>query len=160
MKNNRLIKKRILGVSGQTDVLQMLDEMINGRFSKCRFDSVATAEEAIRAMMFSSFHLLIIDQTNFKKIQHARLYQTHLLPILILIDKGKFPPNQKNSFSPNVYGLPANRPEEIISILPQLLSIEFTPRWQRPFRRFGGIFNLGTVEAAEKLFKNGAMKTN
>jgi hypothetical protein len=49
-------------------------------------------------------------------------------------------------------------PFDFNPILSRLLSIEFTPRWQRPFKRYGGILNLGTAEAVEKLFKNGALK--
>jgi len=154
-----LTSKRVLGVSGRTDILRMLEDKIENGFPKCRFDKVTTAEEASRSMLLSSYHLLIVDETNFKKIPFAGSSLIQNFPLLVLTDNGKLPADQKNYFAPNVYGyLPANRLEKIIPILSQLLRIEFTPRWQRPFKRYGGIFNLGTVEAAEKLFKNGAMK--
>jgi hypothetical protein len=159
MKRKELSNKRVLGVSGRTDILRILEDNIRDGLPRCRFDKVTTAEEASRAVMRFSYHLLIVDETNFKKIASSGSSSLQNLPLVILTDTGALPADEKNSFAPNVYGyLPANRLEEIIAILSQLLSIEITPRWQRPFKRYGGIFNFGTVEAAEKLFKNDAVK--
>ena len=159
MKRNGLIRKRrVLGVCGRPDILRMLEDKIKEGFPRWRFDGVTTAENAGRLMLLSSYHLLIVDEANFKKIQHAGSSVIQNFPILVLTDKEKLPADQQNSFTPNVCGyLLASRLEEIIPIFSRLLSIEFTPRWQRPFRRYGGIFNLATVEVAEKLFKNDAM---
>jgi hypothetical protein len=158
MKRNGLSNKKILVVSERTDILRMLEDKIKDGFPKCRIDIVTNAEEACRATMLFSYQLLIVDESNFKKLAHSGSSPMQNFPLLILTENGKLTAEQKNSLDPNVYGyLPANRPEEIIPILPRLLSNEFTPRWQRPFKRYGGIFNLGTIEAAEKLFENGLM---
>ena len=103
--------------------------------------------------MLYSYHLLIVDELNFKKLSNSGLSPMQNYPLLVLTDNGKLPVEQKNSLAPNDYGhLPADRPEEIIPMLLRILNNGFVPRWQMPFKRYGGIFNLGTIEAAEKLF--------
>ena len=152
MKRNGLSNKKILIVSDRADILRMLEDKIKDGFPKCRIDIVTTAEEACRATMLFSYHLLIVDELNFKKLSKPGLSPMQNFPLLVLTDNGKSPAEQKNSLAPNVYGhLPADRPEEIIPMLPRILNNGFVPRWQRPFKRYGGIFNLGTIEAAEKL---------
>ena len=129
MKRNGLTKKRILGISARTDILRILADKIKDSFSKCRFDGVTSAEEASRSMMLSSYHLIIVDETNFKKIANSGSSSIRNFPLVILTENGKLPVDQNNFFAPNVYGyLSANRPEDIVPILSLLLSIEFTPR--------------------------------
>ena len=159
MKRNGLINKRILGVCGRTDILQTLEDKIKDGCPKCWFDKVTTAEEACRLMMLFSYHLLVVDETNLKKFPRSESSSIQNFPLVVLTGNGKLPVDQENSFAPNIYGyLPANRLEKTIPIISRLLSIEFVPRWQSPFKRYGGIFNLGTVEATDKLLKNGLMK--
>ena len=158
MKRNGLSNKKILVVSERTDIRRVLESKIKDSFPKCRIDIVTTAEEACRAAMLFSYHLLIVDESNFRKMALSESSPMRNFPLLVLTDNGHLSIEQKNSLTPNIYGhLPADHPEEIIPNLPRLLSSEFTPRWQKPFKRYGGIFNLGTVEAADKLFKNGMM---
>lgn len=156
MKRNGMSNKKILVVSERTDIRRVLVDKIKDGFPKCRIDIVTTAEEACRATMLFSYHLLIVDESNFRKLALSESSPILNFPLLVLIDNGNLPPEQKNPLAPNIYGhLPSDRPEEIIPNLSRLLSSEFTPRWQRPFKRYGGIFNLGTIEAADKLLKNG-----
>lgn len=153
MKRNGLSNKKILVVSDRTDILRILEDKIKDGFPKCHIDIVTTAEEACRATMLFSYHLLIVDELNFKKLSNSGLSPMQNYPLLVLTDNGKLPVEQKNSLAPNDYGhLPADRPEEIIPMLLRILNNGFVPRWQMPFKRYGGIFNLGTIEAAEKLF--------
>jgi len=136
----------------QTDILRILEDKIKAGFANCRFDGVRAAEEARRSMMLASYHLVIADERSFNKIARAGSSPIRNFPLLVLTDNGQLHADQKNSFAPNVYGyLSADRLEKIIPILSRLLNIEFTQRWQRPFKLYGGIFNLGTVEAAEKI---------
>jgi hypothetical protein len=160
MKRNDLISKRVLGVCGRTDILQMLEDEIKDGCPKCWFDKVTTAEEACRLMMLFSYHLLVVDETNLKKFMRSESSSIRNFPLVVLTDNGKLPIDQENSYAPNIYGyLPANRLEKTTPVISRLLSIEFVPRWQRPFKHYGGIFNLGTVEATDKLLKNGLMKS-
>jgi len=157
MKRSDLSKKKILIVSRRTATLRMLNDKIKEGFPKCRIDMVTNAEDACRATMLFSYHLLIVDESNYKKMANSGASPLQNSPLLIITENGKIPSEQKIHRGPDVYvHLPANRPEEIISKIPRLLGNGFTPRWQRPFKRYGGIFNLGTVEASEKLFKNGS----
>lgn len=129
MKRNGLTNKRILGVSGRNEVLRILADKIKDGLSKCQFDGVRSAEEASRSVMLSSYHLLIVDETNFTKIAHTGSSSIKNFPLVILTENDKLPADQNKFFAPNVYGyLSANRPEDIIPILSRLLSIEFAPR--------------------------------
>ena len=154
MKHNGLSNKKILIVSERTDIRRMLEDPIRDGLPKCRIDRVKTVQEACRAIMLIGYHLIIIDESKFKNMSHPGLSPMQNFPLLVLTDNDKLSAEQKNSPVPNVYGhLPADRPEVIISMLPRILNNGFVPRWQVPFKRHGGIFNLGTIEAAEKLFK-------
>jgi hypothetical protein len=154
MKRNGLSNKKILVVSERADIFRGLADKIKDGWPECRIDRVTTAEGACRVTMLFNYHLLIIDESNLKALSRSASSALQNFPLLVLTENGKFPAQQKNSPAPNVCGhLPANRSEEIIPLLPRLLNNEFTPGWQKPFKRYGGIFNLGTVEAIEKLFK-------
>jgi hypothetical protein len=158
MKRNGLSNKIILVVSERADILQMLEGKIKDGFPKCRIDRVTTTEEACRATLLFRYNLLIVDELNFNKLSHSASSLMQNFPLLVLTDNGHLPPEQKNSLIPGINShLPSDRSEEIIPNLSRLLNSEFTPGWQRPFKRYGGLFNLGTVEAADKLIKNGMM---
>ncbi|UCF91077.1 MAG: hypothetical protein JSW39_22790 [Desulfobacterales bacterium] len=155
MKRHGMIHKRLLGVSPRADVLQTLEERIKAACSTCRFDKAATLEEARQRMMRFNYHLVIVDEVNLKTLLRSASFLVQNFPLVVLTENGRLPADEKNAFAPNVYGfLPANSLERTIPVISELLNIEFVPRWQSPFKRYGGVFNLGTVEAVDKLFNN------
>ncbi len=152
MKLNGLSNKKILIIGEGADTLRKLEDKIKDGVPKCQIDRVATAEEALRATTLFSYHLLIIDESTFNNLSHTGSSPMQNLPLLVLGDNGNRSAGRKSTPAPNVCGhLHADRPEEIISMLPRILNNGFVPRWQMPFKRYGGVFNLGTIEAAEKL---------
>ena len=152
MERNGLSIKKILVVSRRADIVRKLEDTIKDSIPKCQIERVSTAEEACRATMIFGYHLLIIDESNLKILSHSGSSPMQNFPLLVISDNGKLSAELKSSLAANVCGhLPADRPEEIISMLPRILNNGFVPRWQMPFKRYGGIFNLGTIEAAEKL---------
>lgn len=161
MKHSGMINKRLLGVCGRAEILQTLEDKVLDGCRICHFDKAATAGEASRLMMFFGYHLVIVDEQNFNNFIRSGSCLIHNFPLIVLTESGKLPADQKNSFAPNVYGyLPANDLDKTIPIISLVLSIEFVPPWQSLFKHYGGIFNLGTVEAADKLFLSGMKKSS
>ena len=156
MKHSSMINKKLLGVCGRAEILQTLEDKIKNSCRKCRFDKAETAGEASRLMMFFGYHLVIVDEQSFKNFPRSGPSLIQNFPLVILTDNGKLPVDQQTSFAPNVYGyIPVNHLDKTIPVISLLLNIEFVPPWQSLFKLYGGIFNLGTVEAADKLFISG-----
>ena len=152
MKRNGMINKRILGVSGRNDILLTIEEKILEAYPKCLFDKVTTLQKARRLMMLYNYSLLVLDEANLNELNRSGASMIQNFPVVVLTDDGVLFVDQVKSFASNVYGyLPKNCLETTSLIISNLLNVEFVPQWQIPFKRYGGIFNLGTVEAIDKL---------
>jgi hypothetical protein len=152
MKRNGMMNKRILGVSERIDILSAMEEMILEICPNCLFDKVTTLKKAQRLMMLFNYNLLFLDETTLNELNPSGTSMTQNFPIVILTNNGSLSLDKEKSSASNVYGyLPKNRLETIPQIIANLLNVEFVPRWKIPFKRHGGIFNLGTVEAVDKL---------
>lgn len=141
MPGNILDNKRILAVDDEPDVLETLEEQLEG-FEGLIFDKATDYDSGYHLLRSWTYDLIILDIMGVRGFDLLNAAVSLGFPTVMLTAHALSVESLKKSVEMGARGyLPKDKMTEIIPFLEDFLTLEHRSAWRRSFERLGGFFN-------------------
>ena len=141
MVESILNNKRLLAVDDEPDVLETLEEQLDG-FEGLIFDKATDYDTGYELIRSWTYDLVILDIMGVRGFDLLNASVSLGFPTVMLTAHALSVDALKQSVKMGARAyLPKEKMSEIVSFLEDVLTLEHRPGWRRLFERLGGFFN-------------------
>jgi len=141
MVESILNNKRILAVDDEPDVLETLEEQLDG-FDGLIFDKATDYDTGYELIRSWTYDLVILDIMGVRGFDLLNASVTLGFPTVMLTAHALSVDALRTSIKMGARAyLPKEKMFEIVTFLEDVLTLEHRPGWRRLFDRLGGFFN-------------------
>jgi CheY-like chemotaxis protein len=141
MAESVLNNKRLLAVDDEPDVLETLEEQLDG-FEGLIFDKATDYDTGYALIRSWTYDLVILDIMGVRGFDLLNASVSLGFPTVMLTAHALSVDALRKSVEMGARAyLPKEKMSEIVSFLEDVLTLEHRPGWRRLFERLGGFFN-------------------
>ncbi len=141
MAESILNNKRLLAVDDEPDVLETLEEQLEG-FDGLIFDKAIDYDTGYELIRSWTYDLVILDIMGVRGFDLLNASVSLGFPTVMLTAHALSVEALRSSVKMGAKAyLPKEKMSEIVSFLEDVLTLEHRPGWRRLFERLGGFFN-------------------
>ena len=142
MTKNVLSNKRVLAVDDERDILETLEELLEG-FEGLTLDKAEDFDTGYHLLRSWSYDLVILDIMGVRGFDLLNAAVSLGFPAVMLTAHALSLENLKKSIELGARAfLPKEKMIEIVSFLEDVLRLEYQAAWLRSFERLGGFFGV------------------
>jgi DNA-binding NtrC family response regulator len=142
MSHSILNRKRVLAVDDEPDVLEFLEEEVQGAAPECKLDKATTYEDAAKLLEANEYDLVVLDIMGVRGFDLLDLAVKRSFKVAMFTAHALTPEALKRSYDMKAQAfLPKERLKEITPFLEDVLKYDYATGWKRLLKKLNGFFN-------------------